>query len=121
MPLINCKINLVLTWSEDCVVSSATGATKFKITDTKLCFPVVTLSTEDNKKLLQQLKSSFKRTINCSRCQPKVSPERLNHFLDFLIDPSFPEVNRLFVLSFENEKDRKVHRILSSKSRNKRL
>ena len=43
MPLINCEINLILTWPEDCVIFSATGATKFKITDTKLYFPVVIL------------------------------------------------------------------------------
>ena len=45
MPLINYKINLILSWSEDCVFSSVTGETKFKITDTKLYVPVVTLST----------------------------------------------------------------------------
>ena len=76
MPLINCEINLILTWSEDCVISSATGATKFKITDTKLYVPVVTLSNQDNAKLLQQLKSGFKRTINWNKYQPKVSLER---------------------------------------------
>ena len=53
MPLINCKINLILTWSEDCVISSATGYTKFKITVTKPYFPVVTLSTPDNAELLE--------------------------------------------------------------------
>ena len=53
MPLINCEVNLILTWSKDCVISSATGETKFKITDTKLYVPVVTLSTQDNAKLLQ--------------------------------------------------------------------
>ena len=37
MPLINCKINLILIWSKDCIISSATGATKFAIMDTKLC------------------------------------------------------------------------------------
>ena len=62
MPLINCEINLILNWSEDCVISSTNGETKFKITDTKLSVPVVTLSTQDNAKLLQQLKSGFKRT-----------------------------------------------------------
>ena len=62
MPLINCEINPILTWSEDCVISSTNGETKFKITDTKLSVPVVTLSTQDNAKLLQQLKSGFKRT-----------------------------------------------------------
>ena len=64
MPLINCEINLILTWSEDCVISSATGATKFKITDTKRYAPLLNFSTQDNEKLLEQLKSSFKRTIN---------------------------------------------------------
>ena len=52
MPLINCEINLILTWSENCVISSATGATAFKITYTKLYVPVVTLSTQDNENLL---------------------------------------------------------------------
>ena len=47
MPLINCEIIVILTLSEDCVISSVTGATKFKIIDTKLCVPVVTLSTQD--------------------------------------------------------------------------
>ena len=109
MPLINCEINLILTWSEDCVISSATRATKFKIIDTKLYVPVVTLSTQDNAKLLQQLKSGFKRTINWNKYQTKRSTETQNQYLDFLIDPSFQGVNRLFVLSFENEDDRKVH------------
>ena len=64
MPLINCEVNLILTWSKDCVITNSTGAGKFKITETKLYVPVVTLSTQDNAKLLQQLKPGFKRTIN---------------------------------------------------------
>ena len=52
MPLINCEINLILTLCEDCVISSATGAIKFKITDTKLYVAVVILSTQDDAKLL---------------------------------------------------------------------
>ena len=52
MPLINFEINRILTWFEECVISSANGETKFNITDTKLCIPVVTLSTQDNAKLL---------------------------------------------------------------------
>ena len=51
MTLINCEIDLILTWSKDCVISSATEETKFKITDTKLYVPVVTLSTLDNTKI----------------------------------------------------------------------
>ena len=82
MSLINCEINLILAWSKDCVISSATGATIFKITDTKFYVPVVTLSTQDNAKLLQQLKSGFKRTINWNNYQTKVSTERQNQYLD---------------------------------------
>ena len=74
MSLISYQINLILTWSEDCVISSATEATKFKITNTKLYVPVVTLSTKDNEKLLQLLKSCFKRTINWNKYPLKVSP-----------------------------------------------
>ena len=57
----------------------------------------------------QQLRSGFKRTINWNKYEPKFSTERYNQYLDFLIDPSFQAVNRLFVLPFENEDDRKVH------------
>ena len=63
MLLSNLEINLILTWFKNCVISSAIGARKFKITYTKLYVPVITLSTQDNEKLLQQLKSCFKRTI----------------------------------------------------------
>ena len=105
MPLINCEINLILTWSEDRVISSATGTTKFEITYTKLYVPVVTLSTQDNAKLLQQLKSGFKITINWNKYQTKVSTERQNQYLDFLVDPIVQGVNRLFVLSLENKGD----------------
>ena len=67
MPLINCEVNLILTWSPTCVISSATGETKFKMIETKLYVPAVTLSRQDNAKLLQQLKSGFKRTINWNK------------------------------------------------------
>ena len=79
------KLNLILTWSEDCVISSGTGDTKSKITVTKLYVPVVTLSTQDNAKLLKQLKSGFKRAINWNKYKPKVSAEEPNPCLDFLI------------------------------------
>ena len=57
IPLINCEVNLILTWSRNCVISNATANqdTTFAITDTKLHVPFVTLSTQDNAKLLQQL------------------------------------------------------------------
>ena len=67
MPLINCEVNLILTWSKDCVITNSTGEANFKLTETKLYVPVVTLSAQDNAKLLQQLKSGFKRTINWNK------------------------------------------------------
>ena len=61
MSLINCEMNLFLTWSVNCVVSRAAEnqATTFAITNTRLYVPILTLSTEDNAKLLQQTKSDF--------------------------------------------------------------
>ena len=57
-----------MTWSRDCVINNCTGKEKFAIAETKLYVPPgVTLSTQDNTKLLQQLKSGFKRTINWNR------------------------------------------------------
>ena len=72
MPLINCEVNLILTWPSTCVISYATGKTKFKIKDTKLYVSVVTLSIQDNAKLLQELKSGFKRTINWKKYQSNI-------------------------------------------------
>ena len=109
MPLINCEVNLILTWSKDCVISSATGGTKFKITDTKLYVPVVPLSTQDNAKLLQQLKSGFKRIINWNKYQSDPKTYTKNRYLNHLVNPSFQGVNRPFVSDFENENDRTSH------------
>ena len=67
MPWIICEVNLVLPWSKDCVNTNFTVEEKYEITETKLYVPVVTLSTQDNAKLRQQLKSGFKRTINWNK------------------------------------------------------
>ena len=64
MSLVNSKINLIVTWSSNSVIVNSTGEVTFAITDTTIYVPVVTLSTRDNVKLLDQLKSGFKRTIN---------------------------------------------------------
>ena len=109
MPLINCEVDLILTWSKDCVITNSTGTRKFVITEIKLYFPVVTLSTEDNTKLLQQLKTSFKRTNNWNKYEPSVKTFVQNRYLNYLINRSFQRVNKLFVLSFENENDRASH------------
>ena len=109
MLLINCKINLILTWSNDCVITNSTGERKFAITETKLYVPVVTLSTKDNEKLLQQLKSRFKKTINRNKYESSIKTFAQNRYLNYLINPSFQGVNRLFVLPFENENGRTSH------------
>ena len=68
MPWINSEINLILTWSEDCVISSVNvEAVNFKIADTKRYVPVVTLSSQGNVELLEQLKLGFKRKINWNK------------------------------------------------------
>ena len=67
---------------------------------------VVTLSTENNKRLLEQLRTVFKRTIKRNKDRSEMTDQTKNDNLNYLIDPTFTKVNRLFVLSFENENDR---------------
>ena len=106
MLLINCEINLILTWSTNCVIVSTNVANQnatFEITDTKLYVPVVTLSTQDNSKVLQQLKSGFKRVINWNKYLSKPELLAQNPNLNHLVEPSFQGVNRLFVLAFKHD------------------
>ena len=124
MPFINCEINLILTWSNKCVLSNDTKAIKFAITNTKLYVPVGTLSIQDNGKLLQQLKSSFKRTFNWNKYQSKVAIQAPNPDLDYLIDLSFRGVNIFYILCFivlKYHRQNSTHKILSSNCRNKGL
>ena len=109
MPLINCEVNLMLTWSADCVIVSTDVANQiatFAITNTKLYVPVVTLSTKDNAKLLEQINSGFKRVINWNKYLSKPELLAQNPNLNHLVEPSFQGVNRLFVLAFENDAQR---------------
>ena len=109
MPLINCEVNLILTWSQKCVIVSTDDAGQnaiFAITDTKLYVPVVTLSTQDNATLLQQFKSRFKRIINWKKYLSKPELLARNQNLNNLAEPSFQGVNRLFVFAFENDDQR---------------
>ena len=91
-PLINCEVNLILTWSSSCVLIATSipnqNAT-FAITDTKLYVPVVTLSTQENTKFLQQLKSGFKRVINWNKYLSKPELLAQNPNLNHLVEPSF--------------------------------
>ena len=109
MLLINSEVNLILTWSPTCVITNSTGAGTFEITDAKLYVPVVTLSTKENAKLIQQLKSGFKRVINWNKNLSKPELLRQNPNLNYLIEPSFQGVNRLFILAFENDTQRTSH------------
>ena len=98
VPLINCEVKLILTWSENCVIISTNVANQnptFTITETTLYVPVVTLSTQDNAKLLPQLKNGFKRTISWNKYLAKPELLAQNANLNNLIEASFQGVNRL--------------------------
>ena len=109
MSLINCEVNLILTWSSTCVITDSNGVGTFAITDTKLYVPVVTLSTQENTKFLQQLKSGFKRVINWNKYLSKPGLLAQNPNLNHLVEPTFQGVNRLFVLAFKGDAQRIVH------------
>ena len=68
--------------------------------------PVVTLSTKDDNNFLEQLKSGFKRTIKWNKYRSEMTNQTKTNYLNYLIDPAFTKVNRLFVLLFKNEEDR---------------
>ena len=92
MPSINCEINLILTWSENCVIDSTDVANQngtFTISDPKLYVPVVTLSSQYSAKLLQKLKSGFKRVINWNNYLSKPESLAQNPNLNHLVEPSF--------------------------------
>ena len=106
VPLINCEVNLILTWSANCVLIYTNVANQnptFEITETKLYVSVVTLSTQDSTKLLKQLKPGFKRTISWNKYLWKQELLAQNPNLDHLVELSFQGVNRLFVLVFEDD------------------
>ena len=109
MSLINCEVNLILTWSSTCAITDSNGAGTFEITDTKLYVPAVTLSTQGNAKFLQQLKSGFKRVINWNKYLSKPESFRRNANLNYLVESSFQGINRLFVLAFEGDTQRTSH------------
>ena len=92
-----------------CVITNSTGAGRFAITDTKLYVPVVTLSTQKNTKLLQQLRSGFRRVIDWNKYSSKPELLRQNTNLTCLVEPSFQGVSRFFVLAFEDDTQRTSH------------
>ena len=100
MLLINCKISVQLKWSRKFIIVATTTNNQnptFQINHTKLYVPVVTLSTQENMKLLKQLQSSFKRTINWNKYRAKTTNQVQNRYLEL-------------VLSFKNDDDRESHK-----------
>ena len=125
IPLISCGVSLELIWDKNCVITSLeqrviaganppardnapTGAT-LAITDCKLYVPVATLSKDDEIKLITNLKSGFKREIIWNKYRSQMTTEAINNNLNILVDPAFTNVNRLFVLAYQNADDRQSY------------
>ena len=128
MPTINCEIRLDLSWPKECTISqiykapevppnpnanphystiqgtAITGAT-FQVNSAKLYSSVIALSINDNIKLLENIKQEFKRTISWNKYRSEITTQPKNNNLDYLIDPTFRNINRLFALSFTNGND----------------
>ena len=112
-------MSLELKWNKNCIITSiqrelnldggnteaSTGAT-LAIKDCKLYIPVVTLSKDDEIKLLTNLKSGFKRKIIWNKYRSQMTTEEANNNLNILIGPTFTNVNRLFVLAYPTADDR---------------
>ena len=121
MPLISCEVSLELKWNKNCIITNLkqralaapavgrdgapTGET-LAINDCKLYIPVVTLSKDDKIKLLTNLKSGFTREIIWNKYRSQMSTEAANSNLNILIDPTFTNVNRLFVLAYQTADDK---------------
>ena len=113
IPLICCEVSLELKWDKNCVITSnqinrnldggntaaPTGAV-FTINDCKLYVPIVTLSKDDEIKLLTNLKSVFKRQIKWNKYRSQMPTEAANNNLNLLVDLTFTNVNILFVLAY---------------------
>ena len=121
MPLISCEISLELKWNKNCIITSLQGikidadppalnatptGASLAINNCKLYIPVVTLSKDDEIKLLTNLKSGFTREIEWNKYRSQMTTEAINNNLNILIDPTFTNVNRLFVLAYQTADDR---------------
>ena len=126
--MINCEIELDLLWLKECIVSEIsiitrvppnpdanastqevsemqlTGAT-FQINKAKLYVPVVTLSINDNITFLENIKQGFKKAISWNKFRSEITTQTKNNNLDYLINPTFGNINIFFQLSFKNVND----------------
>ena len=119
IPLISCEVSLELKWNKNCIITSKqigvnldggntaapTNAT-LAINGCKLYIPVVTLSKDDEIKLLTNLKSGFTGEIEWNKYRSQMTTEAINNNLNILIDPTFTNVNRLLVLAYQTADDR---------------
>ena len=121
LPLINCDIEFDLSWSRYCVIYEisktsravsninpvryevviTTNSATFQINNVKSFVPIFTLSINDNIKFLENIKQGFKKTISWNKYRSEITTQPKNNNLDYLIDPTFRNFNRLFVLSFK--------------------
>ena len=123
IPLISCEVFLQLKWNKNCVITSleqrqvdagppvvngTTTAATLAINDCKLYVPVVTLSKDDEIKLLNNLKSGFTREIIWNKYRSQMTTETINNNLNILIDPTFTNVNRLFNLAYQTADNRQL-------------
>ena len=120
IPLISCEVSLELKWNKNCVITNleerqvdagppVVRDATLAINDCKLYIPVVTLSKDDEIKLLTNLKSGFKREIIWNKYRSQMTTEAINNNLNILIDPTFTNVNILFVLAYQNVDDRQSY------------
>ena len=100
MPSINCKIEFLLGWYEECILSNAGTAATFEITDAKLYVSIVTLKTEDNTKLSILLSKGFKRPIYWNKYKIIFRTYNENEYIRERLDASFQGFNKLFVLPY---------------------
>ena len=128
--LINAEIELILKWAQDCVLTekatrvrkdrvaappvldadnavNTPSDLKFNIADCKLYVTVVTLQTEYQNQLYEELKTGISIDFTWSKYRTQIINQTATNNLNYLIDPTFNNVNRLFILAFENEEDRK--------------
>ena len=121
--LINCKIEIVLRRTKNCIISeisrtfgavgdppeqelaTTTSGATFQINNVKLYVPGVTLLVNDNISFSKYIRQGFKRTILWNKYRSEITTQLRNDNLDYLIDPTFINFNRLFVLSFKNGND----------------
>ena len=119
IPLISCEVSLELKWDKNCIITSleqrdigggnrdnAPTSATLSITNCRLYVPAVTLSKDDEIKLLTNLKSGFKREIIWNKYRSQMTTEAINNNLNILIDPTFTNVNRFFVLAYQTANDR---------------